>query len=173
MPNHIHLIWQVREAIKPSDLQRDFLKFTPQKIKFDFQEHHPQVLEHFNVNLKDRQYQLWENPPLSIPLWSKDVFLQKLEYIHKNPIEEKWRLAECAQEYYYSSAKFYLLNEDDFGFITHHYFYSTTIFLIAHNGLGICEGRAFEKRQLVYCTNVDSSTNVHFLPSALLLQIPC
>ncbi len=44
---------------------------------------------------------------------------------------------------------------------------------IAANGLGIGEGRAFEKRQLKYSTKADRSTNVQLLPSALLLPIPC
>jgi len=46
-------------------------------------------------------------------------------------------------------------------------------FNVAHNGLGICEGRAFEIRLPIVSTNADSSTNVELLPSALLLQIPC
>ena len=37
MPNHIHLIWQMKENINPSHVQRDFLKFTAQQIKFDLQ----------------------------------------------------------------------------------------------------------------------------------------
>ena len=41
------------------------------------------------------------------------------------------------------------------------------------DGLGICEGRAFEIRLPNVSTNADSSTNVQLLPSALLLQIPC
>jgi REP element-mobilizing transposase RayT len=73
MPNHIHLIWQMKDGINPSDVQRDFLKFTSQQIKFDLQKHHPQLLELFKVNLKDRTYQIWENRPLSIPLWSDHV----------------------------------------------------------------------------------------------------
>jgi REP element-mobilizing transposase RayT len=120
MPNHIHLIWQMREGINPSHLQRDFLKYTAQQIRFDLKNNHPQVLEHFKVDLKDRSYQIWENRPLSIPLWSQTVFKQKLDYIHKNPIQEKWKLVDIEEQYYYSSAKYYLLNEDDFGFITHY-----------------------------------------------------
>jgi hypothetical protein len=35
MPNHIHLIWQTVDEGLISDVQRDFLKFTAQSIKFD------------------------------------------------------------------------------------------------------------------------------------------
>ena len=120
MPNHIHLIWQMKDNINPSDVQRDFLKYTSQQIKFDLQKNHPEILALFKVDLNDREYQIWKNRPLSIPLWSESVFEQKLDYIHDNPLQEKWKLAELPEDYYYSSAKFYLLNEDNFGFITHY-----------------------------------------------------
>jgi putative transposase len=69
---------------------------------------------------KDRKYQIWENRPLSVSLWSEEVFEQKLAYIYKNPIQEHWKLVAREEHYYYSSARFYFLNEDDFGFITHY-----------------------------------------------------
>ena len=120
MPNHIHLIWQMRENIRQADVQRDFLKYTAQQIKFDLQQNHPAVLEKFRVNVKDRQYQLWEHRPLSVPLWTRNVFEQKLDYIHQNPVQEKWRLSDLPENYFYSSARYYLLNQDDWGFISHH-----------------------------------------------------
>lgn len=120
MPNHIHVVWQMKAGINPSHVKRDFLKFTAQQIKFDLQNNHPDVLSYFKVNVKDRQYQFWEHRPLSIPLRSRPVFEQKLNYIHLNPINEKWRLADLPEDYYYSSARFYILNEDRFGFITHY-----------------------------------------------------
>ena len=46
-------------------------------------------------------------------------------------------------------------------------------FRLTANGLGICDGTAFENRQPKICTKVDSSTNVQLLPSVVLLQIPC
>ena len=77
-------------------------------------------MEHFRVDLKDRKYQIWENRPLSVSLWSEEVFEQKLAYIHNNPVQEPWKPAKRAADYDYSSARFYLLQEDDFGFITHY-----------------------------------------------------
>ena len=72
------------------------------------------------MNVKDRNYQIWEHRPLSVPLWSSHVFEQKLEYIHNSPVNEKWRLADLPENYYYYSAHFYILNEDQFGFITYY-----------------------------------------------------
>ncbi len=120
MPNRIHVSWQMKDGINPSHVQRDFLKYTSQQIKFDLQKNHPLVLAHFKVNVKDRRFQIWEYRQLSIPLYSTYVFGQKLDYLHNNPVQEKWALADLPENYCYSSARFYILNEDHFGFITHY-----------------------------------------------------
>ena len=52
----IHLIWQMMAGIKPEAVQRDFMKYTAQKIKQDLKKNHPAVLEHFKVDDKDREY---------------------------------------------------------------------------------------------------------------------
>ena len=77
MPNHIHLIWQMFATIDPEAVQRDFLKYTAQKIKADLTKNHPAVLECFRVDAKDRAFQFWERNPLSIELRTHSVFLQK------------------------------------------------------------------------------------------------
>ncbi|NDK54944.1 transposase [Pontibacter fetidus] len=120
MPNHLHLLWKMEEPYKREDVQRDFLKYTAQLIKYDLVKNHPLVLEKFRVNAKDRQYQLWERNPLSIYCYSVAVTEQKLAYIHNNPIQEKWQLAALPEDYSYSSAKFYHNNKDNFGFLTHY-----------------------------------------------------
>ena len=49
MPHHLHLIWQMMDSIKQSDVQRDFLKYTAQQIKFDLQVNHASVLKQLVV----------------------------------------------------------------------------------------------------------------------------
>ena len=117
MDNHLHLIWQISSEHKQENVRRDFLKFTAQKIKFDLQENHPNVLKQFKVDLKDREYQFWKRSSLSIDLFSKRVFEQKLDYIHNNPV--KAGLCNLPEQYFYSSAAYYLLNKESFDFITH------------------------------------------------------
>ncbi|MCW3128196.1 MAG: hypothetical protein JWO03_3854 [Bacteroidetes bacterium] len=120
MPNHIHLIWQISETLKREDVQRDFLKFTAQEIKRDLEKNHPDVLKHFEVNAVDRKYQIWERNPLSINIYSRDVLIQKLDYIHANPLQDRWRLCEHMEDYKYSSAQYYLCNNKNWDFITHY-----------------------------------------------------
>ena len=117
MSNHIHLIWQIQEGHKRENVQRDFLKYTSQIIKKDLQFNHQNVLKVFEVNAKDRKYQVWQRNPLSIDLWTKEVFIQKMEYIHNNPVTAG--ICVYPEQYKYSSAKFYETGEDEFGFLTH------------------------------------------------------
>ena len=59
----------------------------------------------------------WERNPLSVDLWTKEVFIQKMEYIHYNPVAAG--LCIYPEDYKYSSAKFYESGEDEFGFLKH------------------------------------------------------
>ena len=82
MSIHIHLIWQVLPGKTPVQVQQSFMKYTAQQIKFDLVENHPEVLDKFRVNGKDRTYQFWERNSLGIELRTHEVFMQKLEYIY-------------------------------------------------------------------------------------------
>jgi len=117
MDSHLHLIWQMQPEIEPQNVQRDFLKYTAQQIKKDLVKNHPAVLEHFKVATGDRQYQFWERNALSVELITRKVFLQKLVYIHDNPV--KAGICKHAQDYKYSSAIFYETGVDNWGFLTH------------------------------------------------------
>ena len=118
MSNHIHLIWQMQPLIHPQHVQRDFMKYTAQKIKYDLTQHHPAVLERFRVDAADREYQLWERNPLSIELRTDMFYRQKLDYIHWNPVRAG--ICKLPEEYKYSSALFYETGVDNWGFLTHH-----------------------------------------------------
>ena len=117
MSNHIHVIWQMKGDQKREDVQLSFLKFTAQKIKFDLIENHSNVLSHFEVNLKYRKYQFWLRNSLPIELYSKEIFKQKLDYIHFNPV--KAGLCENPEDYKFSSAGFYQKEDKEYYFLSH------------------------------------------------------
>ena len=83
----------------------------PEK-KFDLANDNPVLLEQYKVNKTDREYQIWKRNPLSIELGSEKIFLQKLEYIHYNPV--KANLGNYPEDYYFSSALFYENGLDHF-----------------------------------------------------------
>ena len=118
MSNHFHLIWQMVGDHKRNDVQRDFLKFTSQQILKIFRNENSEMQEKLLVQSKDRKYQVWERNSLGVQLWSPEVFWQKLDYIHNNPV--KADLCEYPEDYKYSSARFYLRNEKDWDFLVHH-----------------------------------------------------
>ena len=118
MDNHMHIIWQMQPGIKRDAVQRDFLKFTAQKIKKDLLRFHKKELLQFKVNAEDRRFQFWERNPLSVDLWSREVFIQKLNYMHVNSVRAG--LCKSAEEYKYSSANFYETGIDNWGFLTHY-----------------------------------------------------
>jgi len=120
MPNHFHTIWQIHNGIEREDFQDSLLKFTARSILKFMRMHDAALLEQLNVKAADRDYQVWERKSLSTDLFTEEVFLQKLNYIHNNPVQQKWKLAQLPEEYNFSSAKFYETGIDDFGFLTHY-----------------------------------------------------
>lgn len=122
MPNHLHIIWHLSEGQTKNSTQGSLLRFTAQQIKFEMIKNNSKDLNKCKVSAKDREYQIWERNPLSIEIFSDKLFEQKLNYIHFNPISEKWKLANTPEEYLFSSAKYYQTGIDDFGIISNPYF---------------------------------------------------
>ncbi len=118
MPNHIHLIWQPFGNVTPKQNQLSFLKFTAQQMKFNLINSDIQSLQKYKITAKDREYQFWERNSLSIELYSEKIIIQKLNYIHRNPVKAK--LCRYPEDYAYSSAKFYECGVDDWGILTHY-----------------------------------------------------
>ena len=78
------------------------------------------LLPQLKVKAADRQQQVWERNSLSTDIWNEEIFIQKLNYIHNNPLQPKWKLAATAEGYKYSSALFYETGKDEFGFLEHY-----------------------------------------------------
>jgi REP element-mobilizing transposase RayT len=116
MDNHIHFIWKPMPLYSLKHSQLSFMKFTAQRIKRDLELNNEVVLSKFLVNAKDRTYQFWKRNPLCVDLLSDNVIEQKLKYIHHNPV--KAGICENAQDYRYSSARFYAELGDEFGFLS-------------------------------------------------------
>jgi len=120
MPNHIHLLWEMLAMNGNEKPHASFMKYTAHRFLKDLEANHPQVLPYFQVGVSNRQYQFWERNSLPIEVYSPDVFEQKMNYIHANPMQEKWNLASKPHLYRYSSAHFYEEGIDEFGILTHY-----------------------------------------------------
>ena len=118
MPNHVHLIWRPLKPNGNETPQGSFLKFTAHQFKQRLvDDHGPEALRPYEVAQKDRQYSFWQRDPMAIILYSRDVARQKLDYTHRNPTTERWALAVMAEEYVYSSARYYTCGDDRFPFL--------------------------------------------------------
>jgi REP element-mobilizing transposase RayT len=118
MSNHIHLIWQVRGDRSPSEVQKSLLENISKQIKKDLSIYHLEVLKIFESTQKDRSYHFWKRRPLSIELFTPEVFDQKLDYIHMNPVHAG--LCEYPEQYNYSSARYYYQGLDEWNMLSHY-----------------------------------------------------
>ena len=81
MSNHVHMIVRAKEEFKLSDILRDAGKNNP----------------------NNKKYQVWKQDNHPIELYSNEVIDRKLDYIHKNPVEEG--VIQNEEDYLYSSAR--------------------------------------------------------------------
>ena len=119
MPNHIHLIWQQnnlngKETPKGSLLKHSAHLFLKQ-LKANG------TSKYYEVNEPNKKHEIWQRDSLSIEIYSRAVGVQKLQYMHFNPVSGKWQLSKDDLGYYYSSARFYETGVNDFGFLSNLY----------------------------------------------------
>ncbi|SDE07681.1 hypothetical protein SAMN04488024_11190 [Pedobacter soli] len=119
MPNHIHVIWNMLKINGKESPAASFTKFTAHEFKKYLAANNPLLLNQYHSEKNDRSYQFWKRDPLAIPLSRESILIQKLDYIHDNPIQEKWNLSAQPEDYRWSSANFYETGVDEFGFLTH------------------------------------------------------
>ena len=119
MPNHIHLIWNILKMNGKESPAGSFAKYTAHQFRKYLLEFRPDLMHHFKTEKEDRKMQFWKRDPLAIQLSSEDILIQKINYIHNNPIKEKWQLAFQPEEYRFSSVNFYLNGVDEFNFVKH------------------------------------------------------
>lgn len=111
IPSHIHFI--VRSASKDSSgLIRDFKRHTSKKVIEAIQNNPQESRKEWLLWMFDRarkknatisKYQFWQQHNKPIELWSEKVIKQKIDYIHKNPVENDFVVNP--EDWKYSSAR--------------------------------------------------------------------
>ncbi len=115
MPNHIHIVWEQHKLNGKETAFGSFLKYTAHRLLKKLKERGG--ASEYKVNAANKQYQVWQRDSLAVEIYSREVAVQKLDYIHANPVTRIWRLAKDDINYYYSTARFYETGVDDFGFL--------------------------------------------------------
>ena len=119
MPNHVHLVLSILENETKKSIQLSLLKFTAQfLIKYMIHENQHNELKQYQTSLKDRIYNIWKRRPKWIHIDNTIILEQKIDYVHNNPLQEKWQLVSAPELYEWSSASFYICEDKKFSFIT-------------------------------------------------------
>ena len=116
MPNHIHLIWRINENNGKETSQGSFLKYTAHEFKKMLTTEGVGV-EDYAVKAHNKKHEFWQRDSLAIPLYTREVAYQKLDYVHYNPVAEQWQLVKDPCDYKYSTAQFYEMGVKTFDFI--------------------------------------------------------
>lgn len=115
MPNHLHFVGQCEPDKPLADTMRDYKANMARLIVKQYQaEHNHEVLDFLAQAVtrpEKQQFKVWEDGYNAKDVFSPEFLRQKIEYIHTNPLQPHWQLAERPEEYIWSSARFYLLNE--------------------------------------------------------------
>lgn len=121
MPNHVHIIWYMIEKNGKELPSTSFLKFTAKCFLKHLRTNNPELLKHFEIVTKNKSHLFWQSNSYSFELKKRETAIQKLNYIHNNPISKHWKLVKNAEEYYFSSAQFYMTGRNNFDLLEHLY----------------------------------------------------
>jgi putative transposase len=115
VPNHIHILLHI-SANSPElpILIFNAKKFLAFGIRNLLQEDNKLSLLNFFAEKKTKakaNYRFFEPRYDSLIIQTEKFFLEKLNYIHKNPCAEHWRLTGSPEDYEYSSASNYFFGK--------------------------------------------------------------
>jgi len=113
MSNHLHMIAGAADGFVLSDIVRDFKKYTSKAIVKAVQEENESrkkwMLNRFEYagrnDSKIKDFKFWQDGNNAQEIYLYDYFMQKLNYIHQNPVRAE--LVEEPHHYLYSSARNY------------------------------------------------------------------
>ena len=104
MPDHLHAITD--GYLKPSEILRYINGIISRRVIDHLKEHgHNASLQKLRRETKERDYRysLWDHHSNVFSITSEDMFMQKVNYIHHNPVRAG--LVEKAEDYRWSSAR--------------------------------------------------------------------
>lgn len=118
MPNHLHLLIHIKSSDKSiNTILSNGKRFLAYKIVRRLKEQrNDSILKKLSDSLKpderarQKKHRIFQPSSDIKPCYSEEFLVQKLDYIHYNPVKGKWNLAEDFSQYHHSSACFYYNN---------------------------------------------------------------
>lgn len=113
MPSHLHMMCRGNGKQNLAAIMRDFKKYTASRIikniKNEPESRSEWLLQLFSKACahlsRDQKFKVWQDGYHGVEVSSNKFIYQKLNYIHKNPVEDGTVLRP--EEYLYSSARNY------------------------------------------------------------------
>jgi putative transposase len=115
MPNHAHFIVSADPGKNLSDVMRDFGTYTSRHLtQFLEREKKFATLKVFEdaaaEDKRGNKYKVWQEGFHPITVESDHFFLEKLNYIHENPVQKGF--VDRPSQWQYSSARNYEMDDD-------------------------------------------------------------
>jgi len=113
MSNHVHLVIGT-DDMELQNIMRDLKKFTSKTIITSIINNEQESRKEWMLNMFEKEgaknsnnklYQFWQQHNHPLVLNNADIFEQKLNYIHENPVKSGY--VDCEVDYPYSSARDY------------------------------------------------------------------
>ena len=113
MPNHLHMVVQCQAEDPLAGVVRDLKRHISDRlIRHCWAEENQPVLDFLAsaVTRSGRQrHKVWEDGYNAKEVFTPAFLHQKMTYVHNNPCQPHWNLAERPEAYIWSSASFYML----------------------------------------------------------------
>jgi putative transposase len=115
MTNHLHWIGSCPDNVSMADIVRDFKKFTASAILKELQSLNSDSRSEWMLKLfgeagksssVNTKFQFWQNNNHATVIYSPSVFVEKLKYIHDNPVRAGF--VSKPEDWLCSSAKDYI-----------------------------------------------------------------
>ena len=114
MTNHLHCLVSAKESYYLENIVASFKKFTTSQIKEllekDNRKYISALIKSSYAKKKNNSFQIWQRENYPEIIESEKFFLQKLNYIHNNPVVKCY--VSKPEDWLYSSARNYLLNDN-------------------------------------------------------------
>ncbi|MBC8045618.1 MAG: transposase [Fimbriimonadaceae bacterium] len=120
MPNHFHFLIYFKQQNRLSDYLRDFKKYTSYQIRVEVEKNKPEIIEKLIFIRNKQKLKVWADRFYDEHIYTTAFLEQKLNYMHKNPLQEHWKLADKIEDYEHSSASYYINEIQRHQSVTHY-----------------------------------------------------
>ncbi len=114
MTNHFHCLVSAQEDYSLENIVASFKKFTTfqtkKMLEKDNRKYISALIKSSYAKKKNTSFQIWQRENYPETIESEKFFLQKMNYIHNNPVKKCY--VAKPEDWLYSSARNYLLDDD-------------------------------------------------------------